>query len=200
MWYPQIGASSRYRDVDWDLIIRMSNSLILSPQEMNSFGEHRLCTQEKIFFSDYIFSVSWTETSIPQAPFAFCGRVTIYFRAEKIPAYTPCTQDAARPLLNARARTRWAAGRPAGRVERLALEKKVKWRYAPFGWAQCLRTVGLVSRWSRSAARPPSGQPLATSMACFFKSTHFAVTSEGTKESFQMCVWGIARRDVSQKL
>lgn len=144
-----------------------------------------LYTGKNIFLWLHIQRHFRTETPLPQAPFAFCGRVTICCRAEKIPASTPCTQDAARPLLNARARTRWAAGQPAGRVERLALEKKVRRRYAPFGWAQCLRTVGLVSRWSRSAARPPSGQPLTTSMACFFKSTYFAVTLEGTKESFQ---------------
>lgn len=32
-----------------------------------------------------------TETLRPLAPFAFCAHVTICCRAEKIPAYTPCT-------------------------------------------------------------------------------------------------------------
>lgn len=99
-------------------------------------------------------------------------------------------QDAAPALLNARARTRRAAGQSAGRVESLALEKKVEWRYAPFGRAQRLWTTRLVSRWSRSAAGLPSGQRLNTSVACSFKSFAFAVALEGTKEYFSTCVWG----------
>lgn len=100
-------------------------------------------------------------------------------------------QDAAAPaLLNARARTRRPAGQSAGRVEGLAFEKKVKWRSAPFGWTQCLRWARLVWRWSRSAARSPSGLRLNTSSARFFESDPFAVTLEGTKEHFNMCGWG----------
>lgn len=153
MWYHETESSFWYRDVAWDLITRGRDSLNIAPLLV------------------YVTNLTKHTAPRPQEPSV---DVSPSAAGQKRSLRTHHAQGAAPALLNARARMIRAAGQSAGRVERLALEKKVKWRYTPFGRAQCLRTTWMVSRWSRSAARLQSGQRLNTSIAWFFKSLAFA--------------------------
>lgn len=102
----------------------------------------------------------------------------ICYKVEKMCTYTRRTRCRTAPL-NATARTKWAGGHPACKVERLTLKGRsvksktwyVKWSYAPFSSVQCLGRGGLMSRWTRSTVRPLSGAPLNKSL--FISERHF---------------------------